>query len=285
MPNHSLPAETEKDPITVLHAARPPGARRRGPWIIPASERRSPAPDDRTMTIETLSQPLQEAGFAFVEAAQMAPALREHGFADWETFAHSWNDLGLDRYMADGGRYRRRRHAAFAVSAAGIERKPHQPHYQSRDYNPLNGGLERWFEPISNDIGRHPALLSVLRLAHVLFDRLTPEPTRPAAWHVEVHQFRVEARTGEPGQPTPEGMHRDGVDWVLVLLVDRHNVASGTTTILDLAREPVGNFVLAQPLDTALVDDGRVFHGVTPIEPVRAGQDAHRDVLVVTFRR
>ena len=29
-----------------------------------------------------------------------------------------------------------------------IRRKPHQPHYQSRDYNPLNGGIERWFEPV-----------------------------------------------------------------------------------------------------------------------------------------
>ena len=97
--------------------------------------------------------------------------------------------------------------------------------------------------------------------------------------------FRVEARPGEPGKPTPEGMHRDGVDWVIVLLVCRHNVASGTTSILDLARRPVGRFTLEAPLDTALVDDGRVFHGVTAIEPLRAGETGHRDVLVVTFRR
>jgi hypothetical protein len=187
--------------------------------------------------------------------------------------------------MADGGRYRRRRHAAFSVSAGAIERKPHQPHYQSRDYNPLNGGVERWFEPIRDDIGRHPALRSVLHLGHAIFDRLTPDRTRPEAWHVEVHQFRVEARAGQPGLPTPEGMHRDGVDWVLVLLVGRHNVASGTTTILDLARHPLGQFVLAVPLDTALVDDSRVFHGVTPIQPLDAARPGHRDVLVVTFRR
>ena len=237
------------------------------------------------MHLQTLSLPLEESGFAFVPAQSMQVALAQYGLADWDSFAQSWNDLGLDRYMADGGRYRRRRHAAFAVGAGTILRKPHQPHYQSRDYNPLNGGLERWFEPITEAMGRHPALQAVLRLGYAIFDGLTPRDTRPPAWHVEVHQFRVEARTGQPGMPTPEGMHRDGVDWVLVLLVRRQNVASGTTTILDLARRPVGRFTLEAPLDTALVDDGRVFHGVTAIEPLDADAPGYRDVLVVTFRR
>ena len=237
------------------------------------------------MHLQNLTLPLQDAGYAFVPAPAMHAALLACGFGDWDAFADSWNDLGLDTYMADGGRYRRRRHAAFSVSADAIVRKPHQPHYQSRDYNPLNGGLERWFEPIREAMGQHPALRAVLRLGYEVFDRLTPGPTRPAAWHVEVHQFRVEARAGEPGLPTPEGMHRDGVDWVLVLLVRRHNVASGNTTILDLARHPVGHFILETPLDTALVDDSRVFHGVTPIVPLQAGELGYRDVLVVTFRR
>jgi len=237
------------------------------------------------MHLQTLRLPLEASGFAFVPAPAMRGALDDYGFGDWISFAQSWNDLGLDRYMADGGRYRRRRHAAFSVSAAAITRKPHQPHYQSRDYNPLNGGLERWFEPITAAMAGHPVLQAVLRLGHAVFDGLTPEQTRPPAWHVEVHQFRVEARTGQPGMPTPEGVHRDGVDWVLVLLVRRHNVASGTTNILDLARRPVGRFTLEEPLDTALVDDSRVFHGVTAIEPLDASAPGYRDVLVVTFRR
>ena len=105
-----------------------------------------------------------------------------------------------------------------------------------------------------------------------------------ASWHIEMHQFRVEARAGEAGQPTPEGMHRDGVDWVLVMLVRRQNVASGETTIFDLSKKPLGSFTLAEPMETALVDDSRVYHGVTAIEPIDAGAPAFRDVLVVTFR-
>lgn len=235
---------------------------------------------------EAVGATLLAQGFAHVRAPQMRAVLEAAGATDWEGFAASWNDLGLDTYMADGGRYRRRRFACFAASSeGGIRRKPHQPHYQSRDYNPLNGGIERWFEPVTDAIGNHPTMRAVLGTCHALFDRLTPPAARPEAWHVEVHQFRIEARPGEAGLPTPEGMHRDGVDWVLVLLVRRENVASGETSIHDLQRRPLGSFTLAEPMDAALVDDNRCYHGVTPVLPVDPSRPAYRDVLVVTFRR
>ncbi len=225
---------------------------------------------------------VRREGFAFVRGPEMRGILEQYGsLSDWTEFARSWNDLGLDTYMADGGRYRKRRHASFSVSAAGIVRKPHQPHYQSRDYNPLHGGIARWFEPVKDEIGSGATMLTILRFCQNLFDRLTPVP----AWHVEVHQFRIEARPGQQGKPTPEGTHQDGVDHVLVLLIGRENVRSGETTVTDLARKPLGSFTLTEPFDSALVDDNRVMHGVTAIEPVDPSQLGHRDVLVVTFRR
>ncbi len=228
---------------------------------------------------------LDAQGFAHVPADAMRAVLQAEGLSDWDGFAGSWNDLGIDTYMADGGRYRRRRHAAFSVDADGIRRKPHQPHYQSRDYNALNGGLARWFEPVTGAVAAHPALRAILRTCFSVFDACTDPATRPRSWHVELHQFRIEARPGEQGQPTPEGLHRDGVDWVLVLLVRRENVASGETSIHDLQRRKRGSFTLATPMEAALVDDGRVFHGVTAILPLVADRPAYRDVLVATFRR
>jgi hypothetical protein len=238
-----------------------------------------------TDTLAAIAGKLGRDGFAFVQAPEMHALLETAGLRDWGSFAASWNDLGVDTYMADGGRYRRRRFAAFRAASAEIMRKPHQPHYQSRDYNPLNGGLERWFEPVNQAFARHPALTAVLNTSRALFDRMTPAEVRPSAWHVELHQFRIEARPGEEGRPTPEGMHRDGVDWVLVLMVRRENIASGETTIYDLVKRPLGSFTLTAPLDAALVDDGRVYHGVTAVMPLDPFLPAYRDVLVVTFRR
>jgi len=229
-----------------------------------------------------LADLVSRAGFAFVHGPAMREVLERHGsLADWKDFAASWNDLGLDTYMADGGRYRKRRHAAFAADVRGIRRKPHQAHYQSRDYNSLNGGIARWFDPVLPEIGSGPSMTTILHKCRKLFDRLTPTP----AWHIEVHQFRIEARADIVGRPTPEGTHQDGVDHVLVLLVGRQNIQSGVTTITDLACHPLGTFTLAEPLDAALVDDNRVMHGVTAVEPVDPARPGFRDVLVVTFRR
>ncbi|MFX8219121.1 2OG-Fe dioxygenase family protein, partial [Acinetobacter baumannii] len=83
--------------------------------------------------------------------------------------------------------------------------------------------------------------------ARSVFDRLAPDVR---AWQVEVHQFRIEATPGHAGEPTPEGRHRDGVDYVLVLLIRRDNIASGTTGIyrVEDGRE-VGSFTLTTPFD------------------------------------
>jgi hypothetical protein len=233
-------------------------------------------------TLRPLIDPIRNDGFTFVQAPEMRALLEQVGpLTDWPAFAASWDDLGPDTYMADGGRYRKRRHAVFAVSADGVVRQPAQPHYQSRDYNTLNGGIERWFEPVPAATGAGPVMTTVLTFCRQLFGMLC----FAGVWHVEVHQFRIEARRGQEGRPTPEGMHRDGVDYVLVLLINRTNIASGVTSVHDLAGNTLGQFTLTAPFDAALVDDARVMHGVTPVEPLDPAEPGHRDVLVVTFRR
>jgi len=232
---------------------------------------------------QALREALVEEGYVHTSAPQTRALLGPTAVADWASFAASWNDLPLDGFMADGGRYRKRRFAAFSAAPGRIVRKPHQPHYQSRDYNALNGGVQRWFEPVTDAIADHAVLQAVIAAGLDLFHPITPDP--PAAWHVEVHQFRVEARTGEPGQPTPEGAHRDGVDWVIVLLIDRVNVLSGVTDIYAPGGKRLGSFTLTAPGDMVLLDDLRVLHGVTAIRPEDPGRPALRDVLVVTFRQ
>jgi hypothetical protein len=222
--------------------------------------------------------PLTGQGFARLAAADTRAWLGDAAVADWSGFAASWHALDTDQYMADGGRYRRRRYACFAVEGAAITRQPHRPHYQGRSYNALNGGVDRWFTPVDPAIGAHPALTALLGRCSETFAAATGLPVDAASWLVEMHQFRIEADPRHAGLPTPEGMHRDGVDWVAVILVGRANVAGGVTAVADETGRTLGSFTLEQPLDTVLLDDRRVWHGVDPAHP------AHRDVLVLTFR-
>jgi hypothetical protein len=185
--------------------------------------------------------------------------------------------------MADGGRYRRRRHAVFAGTDHGpIMRQAHQPHYQSVDHNSLNGGIERWFEPMDDVVGAGATCTALLDLCRDAFSTAAPS-TKP--WHIELHQFRIEAKPGTAGKPTPEGMHRDGVDFVLVMMVKRTNIKSGETIMTSGDHKTLGRFTLTEPFDAVLLDDHYVFHGVTPVEPLDPAKPAYRDVLVVTFRR
>ena len=236
--------------------------------------------------VQGIGNGIKQVGYAFQPGMQMAKAMQGlQSMTDWEHFAASWNDLSLDRYMADGGSYRRRRFAAFGMTADDLQRKSHQPHYQSRDYNPLNGDIERWFEPVLVEIGNHPFLQNLFRVCRWAFSSVEPTVDPVWPWHAEMHQFRIEAANKEAGRPTPEGMHRDGVDWVCVMLIKRENVQSGTTEIFDDLNETVDRFTLTEPLDTVFLNDTRVRHGVTPISRFASEREGYRDVLILTFRR
>ena len=233
--------------------------------------------------MQALRERIAQSGFALVGGATMRPLLGpQDAFADWDAFAASWNDLALDTHLPDGHRYRRRRHATLSARTgeAGFVLEKHQPHYQSLDYNKLVGGIERWFEPITPRVVAGATFHAIIGFCLRLFGPFRAQ----ARWHIECHQFRIEARPEAAGLPTPEGVHRDGVDYVLVMLVGRVNIESGTTTVHAPDGRTLGSFTLTAPFDSALVDDARVMHGVTAVRPLDASQAAFRDVLVVTFR-
>ncbi len=145
-----------------------------------------------------LSESLRDDGFAFLHAGESRAWLEGSGaIGDWEEFAASWDGMPLDTYMADGGKYRRRRHAVFKASAgeADMVRQPDQPHFQTLDYNALNGGVERWFEPMTPATAASDTMLTILAATRELFDGLAPD----ADWHIELHQFRIEANEGAAG--------------------------------------------------------------------------------------
>jgi hypothetical protein len=72
---------------------------------------------------------------------------------------------------------------------------------------------------------------------------------------------------------------------VAVLLVDRTGVKGGETRVFD-ANGPMGTrFTMTEPWTALLLDDERVIHESTPIQPVEPGvPGGHRDTLVLTFR-
>ncbi|MFT3858441.1 MAG: 2OG-Fe dioxygenase family protein [Aquabacterium sp.] len=230
-------------------------------------------------SIDAVPTTLQSQGWAVIGAPTLFDWLHADAAAADAVHA-SWNDLPPDTHLRDGGHYRFRRHSCFVLDTASGEltQSPHRAHWQPVTYNALHGGFERWFEPVRPDITQHPMWRALLTQIGQLLARVKPVPT----WYIEAHQFRVDT-TGGIGRPTPEGAHRDGVDFVAVLMLARHQVKGGETRVFE-ADGPHGvRFTLQQPWSTLLLDDARVIHESTPIQPL--GDHGWRDTLVLTFRQ
>ena len=223
-----------------------------------------------------LDATLQSLGSAVLGSADVC-TLSGVGLAALQAWTPLWNDLPPDAYLRDGGRYRFRRHSSFVVSGDTVTQAPHRAHWQPVEYNALHGGMERHFAPMESAMVQNAAWGALLRwLAQVCSGLKGAQP-----WFVEAHQFRIDTADGI-GRPTPEGAHRDGVDLVAVFMVERHAIKGGETRVFD-AHGPQGQrFTLSEPWSVLLLDDARVIHESTPIQPLQAG--GHRDTLVVTLR-
>ena len=227
---------------------------------------------------------LVERGYAIVDAAGTAQ-LAVTRLADLDRLAASWNDLPPDPYLKDGGRYRRRRHASYLLADDHLLLAPHRAHWQPLAYNALHGGMQRWFEPVDATVSALPAWQALITGLGRLCSTIRTVPR----WYVEAHQFRIDTEGGI-GRPTPEGAHRDGVDFVAVVLVDRQRIKGGETRVFD-ATGPHGlRFTMREPWTLLLLDDARVIHETTPIQPLSAdradsaSRSGSRDTLVLTYR-
>ena len=225
-----------------------------------------------------LDAALRDHGHAVLSAAGLRELLSEPSSDALDALRPSWDDLPPDGHLRDGGRYRRRRHSCFVVEGDDAVRQvPHRAHWQPLEYNALHGGLERWFEPMHAEVVALPAWPRLL----CALSRHCSALKGAQPWHVEAHQFRIDTTDGI-GRPTPEGAHRDGVDFVAVMLVERMGIKGGETRVFE-ADGPSGlRFTMQQPWTALLLDDRRVIHESTPIQPLEA--NGHRDTLVLTCR-
>ncbi len=220
---------------------------------------------------------LATQGYAVLRPADTA-SLIQANLPDLAALKPWWNDLPADNYLRDGGHYRRRRHSCFIVHADGIEQTPHRAHWQPVAYNALHGGIQRMFEPIVNELIVQAAWQQMLRALGDVCSQLKGSRD----WYVEAHQFRIDTTDGI-GRPTPEGAHRDGVDFVSIVLVDRFQVIGGESRIFEADASTGQRFTLLDDWTLLMLDDERMIHESTPIQPLAPG--AHRDTLVLTWRR
>lgn len=227
-----------------------------------------------------LADDLRTSGYALLRPADVA-RLAGCTLAELDALIPSWGQLALDNYLKDGGNYRRRRHSCFIDDGATLTQTPHRAHWQPVEYNALHGGMHRLFEPIAPATIASPGWGALLHALGRACSQARGQGAAPRPWFVEAHQFRIDTLEGI-GRPTPEGAHRDGVDFVAVLLVGRHHIKGGETRVFE-ADGPAGKrFTMLELWTLLMLDDAAVIHESTPIQPL--GDNGHRDTLVLTWR-
>ena len=226
--------------------------------------------------ISALTQSLLSNDFAIVSADDVAQ-IAGVPIQQMLNLNQFWGDLPRDPYLKDGGRYRFRRHGSYEIKSNVLTMVPHRAHWQSVDYNALHGGIERWFEPLQTELTANPAWQSLLLGLTRVLNSVKPEVT----WFIEAHQFRIDTTDGI-GRPTPEGAHRDGVDFVAVFLLDRVSIKGGETRIFEAGGSAGLRFTLTESWSLLLLNDAKMIHESTPIQPI--GPHGYRDTLVLTFR-
>lgn len=241
---------------------------------------------DSSLLQETLCNQIRELGFTKLAAEDLSRLTGEQnqtGFTQsWDALHASWGDLRRDTHLKDGGTYRQRRHSCFIqdLDHDTLTQTPHRAHWQPTVFNALHGGYDRMFEAIDPAVATDPTFLNLISVLGQTFAHMHTA----RHWFIEAHQFRINTHGGI-GRPTPEGAHRDGVDFVVVMMLGRHNVKGGETRVFNIDDPNGVRFIMQEPYTTILLNDARVIHETTPIQPESPEMtDCWRDTLVLTYR-
>jgi hypothetical protein len=230
---------------------------------------------------EDVRRDLASQGFAWLPRSgwSIAPELEPH----WQRLCEDWGRLEPDRYLEAGAMFRLRRYGRYSWSPPDdvLTAITNEPYFQPKEENPYAGGIPRTFAPLLPSTVGNPFLHALVRATFACLpldgDRLRN------AWEVRIHQVRIVASPGKPALPAPEGIHQDGTDFLTLHLVRRRNVVGGETTIYDLQRRPIQHHTMLETLDSFILQDPRIMHGVTPVHSADGLRPGTRDLLGVDF--
>ncbi len=197
-----------------------------------------------------------------------------------EEFKSFWNELEVDSYMSDKGKYRKRRIAFFNYNRLlnkldVIQDK--KSFTQSYEINKFVGDLERVFSPSSNEFKNSPLLKNLIEkmVSHL--------PIENDSIQVNVHQIRILSSAESLGLPTPEGIHRDGHKFVSQHLISKNNILGGISGLYKLDKNPITHKMLNDFLDTIVLNDEKLMHDVSPVFSADENLPSYRDMLIIDY--
>jgi len=183
-----------------------------------------------------------------------------------------FNSLKTDKYISEG--YRKKHIIRLKYENKKYVKLPLQPLVQSSRVNPTHGNIEREYPEI---VPSHPETYRRILNMFVKAGRV------PDGGTILMQTQRVICNDMLVGQPSVEGWHRDGVESIGILCVDRHNIKGGVNEFMNSNQKVIQKEL--SPGYFAVFDDRCVKHRVTPIMPFDTSFDHHgyRDVVLLAY--
>lgn len=233
-------------------------------------------------TNHNIQADISETGYSVVLADEIP--MSEAMQSAWATLRQDYESLPPDDYLPTNDLYRYRRYDSFSFDAktGNLELLPHQDYFQSRDINNVTGGIVRKFAPLTKETTENPFLHELIRFDFANFPITEPHMAQ-GQWKVDVHQIFVVAEVGAEGHPTPEGVHRDGAEFVTVHIAVLDNAEGGEVSIYDDDKVHLVSFTLKNVLDSYLFNDAILWHGVKPIHSKDGINPAKRGILTFDY--
>ncbi len=213
-------------------------------------------------------------GYLFVEGARYCTA---GDVADLKTIQESCFRLPAD---TNGGQ-RFRAYRSFELTELGLAESNTQGYLQSEQYNYLDGGKVRTFQPIEPSIRKLPLLRKVIETDAAIVKATGIVPFDETV-KVGVHQVRYQPENGVPSYSSPPWLHKDDEPAVFVHLLNLSANSTGGDSVLASGNRDFHRVLkLVNPFDTLFLTQN-LFHAVTPVG-IEEGTVGFRDILIVTF--
>jgi hypothetical protein len=167
-----------------------------------------------------------------------------------------------------------------------------------------NSKVRTW-EPLADWYGseKNSVYMAYQKLSHFLIETsMDPSPGCVAGDDIYVSDhFNIRItktpEDGENAQPSPEGVHHDGSDIIMITLMNRKNVEkeSGQSRVWhkthpsgpysedsfdNIKEKCLKSFAMIQPYETLLAVDSKVKHEARAIKPLIKDMECSRDVTV-----
>ena len=199
-------------------------------------------------------------------------------------FMKSFNDLPPDKYIPNNDPVTRsRKYANIKIDVT--DNYEYLLHYTKNDVFQQkvddNRGVKRQFELIDSYHINQPWILNFLTqisALSVLNHNYYKGHKKIKEVDIHLHQVRQTAYSDMSAHNSPEGIHRDGCDYIVsAMVVMRNNVIGGESIIYD-QNKMINYKTILDDQEGIYQEDTKQWHYVTPIETVGKGI-GFRDIL------